>query len=137
MSSNEYLIFFKKYATMGNGGNAIPKDIASPSKKIARHYMKTAIKQTLSPTKGKEAVKGIFSDIATAVIAGIIVGFAYFFFQNSNGFAPGGVGGLATMTYHFLGSNFPWAVLMLLFNIPIFVLVSIFVNRKLEYLVKI
>ena len=93
--------------------------------------MKTAIKQTLSPTKGKEAVKGIFSDIATAVIAGIIVGFAYFFFQNSNGFAPGGVGGLATMTYHFLGYSFPWAVLMLLFNIPIFVLVSIFVNRKL------
>ena len=93
--------------------------------------MKTAIKQALPPVKGKESVKGILSDIATAVIAGIIVGFAYFFFQNSNGFAPGGVGGLATMTYHFLGSNFPWAVLMLLFNIPIFVLVSIFVNRKL------
>ena len=92
--------------------------------------MKTEVKQQQNPTKKKESFAGFAGDAATAVIAGIIVGFAYFFFQNSNGFAPGGVGGLATMTYHFLGSNFPWAVLMLLFNIPIFVLVSIFVNKN-------
>lgn len=93
--------------------------------------MKTDVKQTPSLKTERGTLKGIAGDAATAIIAGIIVGFAYFFFQNSNGFAPGGVGGLATMTYHFLGSNFPWAVLMLLFNIPIFVLVSIFVNKKL------
>ena len=93
--------------------------------------MKTEVKQQQNPAKTKESFAGFAGDAATAVIAGIIVGFAYFFFQNSNGFAPGGVGGLATMTYHFLGSNFPWAVLMLLFNIPIFILVSIFVNKKL------
>ncbi len=93
--------------------------------------MKTDVKQTPSLKTERGTLKGIAGDTATAIIAGIIVGFAYFFFQNSNGFAPGGVGGLATMTYHFLGSNFPWAVLMLLFNIPIFVLVSIFVNKKL------
>ena len=93
--------------------------------------MKTEVKQQQNPAKTKESFAGFAGDAATAIIAGIIVGFAYFFFQNSNGFAPGGVGGLATMTYHFLGSNFPWAVLMLLFNIPIFVLVSIFVNKKL------
>lgn len=92
-----------------------------------------ATKEKLLPkTKlQRESFKPLIGDILTAVIAGLIVGFAYFFFQNSNGFAPGGVGGLATMTYHFLGSSFPWAVLMLLFNIPIFILVSIFVNRKL------
>jgi hypothetical protein len=28
----------------------------------------------------------------------MIVGTAYYFFQNSNGFAPGGVGDLATIT---------------------------------------
>ena len=93
--------------------------------------MKTEVKQTPSLKTERGTLKGIAGDTATAIIAGIIVGFAYFFFQNSNGFAPGGVGGLATMTYHFLGSGFPWAVLMLLFNIPIFVLVSIFVNKKL------
>ena len=79
-------------------------------------------------------VKQTVLDIATAIIAGLIVAIAYYFFQNSNGFAPGGVGGLATITYHYLGIcgiDFPWAILMVAFNIPIFILVSIFVNKKL------
>ena len=37
--------------------------------------------------------KGLALDLFIAVAAGIVVGTAYFFFQNSNGFAPGGVGG--------------------------------------------
>ena len=45
-------------------------------------------------------IKEYFIDIIYAIIAGIIVGTAYHFFQNSNGFAPGGVGGLATITYY-------------------------------------
>jgi uncharacterized membrane-anchored protein YitT (DUF2179 family) len=79
-------------------------------------------------------VKQVLLDVGTAIIAGLIVGFAYHFFQNSNGFAPGGVGGLATITYHYLGIcgiEFPWAILMIAFNVPIFILVSIFVNKKL------
>lgn len=78
-------------------------------------------------------VKRIALDLLTAIMAGIIVAIAYFFFQNSNGFAPGGVGGLATMTYSLLGQKVSWAVLMLMFNLPIFVLVSVFVNRKLGF----
>ena len=70
-------------------------------------------------------------DIWTAISAGLIVGLAYYFFQNSNGFAPGGVGGLATITYHLTDYKVSWAILMIAFNIPIFILVSIFVNRKL------
>ena len=73
-------------------------------------------------------------DIACAVFAGIIVGLAYYFFQNSNGFAPGGVGGLATISYYLLDYKVSWALLMLLFNVPIFVLVSIFVDRKLGFI---
>lgn len=95
--------------------------------------MQTSEKQAVK-TIEKGTLKSTVIDVLTAVLAGLIVGTAYFFFQNANGFAPGGVGGLATMTFHFLqagGSNFPWAVLMLLFNVPIFVLVSVFVNRKL------
>ncbi len=76
-------------------------------------------------------VKQILIDVVYAVVAGLIVATAYYFFQNSNGFAPGGVGGLATITYYLLGYKVPWAFLMLAFNIPIFVLVSVFVNRKL------
>lgn len=71
------------------------------------------------------------ADVLVAVFAGVIVGFAYYFFQNSNGFAPGGVGGLATITYHLLDYRFSWAALMLLFNIPIFICVSVFVNKRL------
>lgn len=70
-------------------------------------------------------------DLLVAVVAGLIVSVAYYFFQNSNGFAPGGVGGLATMTYYLIGYQIPWAYVMLAFNIPIFILVTIFVNKKL------
>ena len=76
-------------------------------------------------------LKQNLTDILIAVEAGLIVGTAYYFFQNSNGFAPGGVGGLATITYKLLGYKVSWAILMIAFNVPIFILVSIFVNKKL------
>ena len=76
-------------------------------------------------------VKNLFLDVLYAIIAGVIVGTAYHFFQNSNGFAPGGVGGLATITHHFLNEKIDWSILMMAFNLPIFILVSIFVNKKL------
>ena len=79
----------------------------------------------------KAKVKQTISDLCTVLTAGIIVAFAYYFFQNSNGFAPGGVGGLATITYYIFDYKISWAILMIAFNLPIFILVSIFVNRKL------
>ena len=79
----------------------------------------------------KDKFEEVGLDFATAIIAGFIVGLAYFFFQNSNSFAPGGVGGLATITYYLFDYQISWAILMVAFNIPIFILVSIFVNKKL------
>ena len=79
-------------------------------------------------------VKRWIQDICVAVVAGLIVSVAYYFFQNSNEFAPGGVGGLATITYYLTDYKVSWAILMLAFNVPIFLLVSIFVNRKLGIL---
>ena len=76
-------------------------------------------------------IKKTIFDVLVAIIAGAIVSVAYFFFQNSNGFAPGGVGGLATITYYLTGYSVPWAYLMIGFNLPIFILVTIFVNKKL------
>ena len=70
-------------------------------------------------------------DVLCAVVAGIIVGTAYHFFQNSNGFAPGGVGGLATITHHLLEDRVSWSILMVAFNLPIFILVSAMINKKL------
>ena len=81
--------------------------------------------------KKKIDVKQSLIDMLVAVLAGLVVSIAYYFFQNSNGFAPGGVGGLATMTYYLIGYSIPWAYVMLAFNIPIFILVTIFVNKKL------
>ena len=75
--------------------------------------------------------KNLVFDILCAIAAGIIVGSAYHFFQNSNGFAPGGVGGLATITHHLLQDRVSWSILMIAFNLPIFILVSIFINKKL------
>ena len=79
----------------------------------------------------KTNIQELTFDILCAVVAGIIVGTAYHFFQNSNGFAPGGVGGLATITHHLLKNKISWSILMVAFNLPIFVLVSAFINKKL------
>jgi len=82
-------------------------------------------------------VKKLCADILYAILAGLIVGVAYFFFQNSNGFAPGGVGGLATITHYLIKDAVDWSVLMIAFNLPIFVLVSAFVDRKLGFMLSI
>lgn len=79
----------------------------------------------------KADVKQIVVDILCAITAGIIVGTAYHFFQNSNGFAPGGVGGLATITHYLLADRVSWTLLMVAFNLPIFILVSVMINKKL------
>ncbi len=81
--------------------------------------------------KSKASVKKLIFDVLCAIVAGIIVGTAYHFFQNSNGFAPGGVGGLATITNHLLGGRVSWSILMVAFNLPIFILLSAFVDKKL------
>ena len=82
-------------------------------------------------SKNKKHIKEFMSDLLVAVMAGIVVGTAYHFFQNSNGFAPGGVGGLATITHHLLQDRVSWSILMITFNLPIFVLVSAIVDKKL------
>jgi len=79
----------------------------------------------------KDRIKTLSIDLLFALAAGIIVGTAYYFFQNSNGFAPGGVGGLATISHHLLADRVSWSLLMIAFNLPIFVLVSAIIDKKL------
>ena len=88
-------------------------------------------------SSSKKRSKELFFDVLYAIGAGIIVGTAYFFFQNSNGFAPGGVGGLATITHHLLTDRISWSILMIAFNLPIFVLVGAIVNKKLGLILSI
>ena len=87
--------------------------------------------------KKNNFAKTLICDIFYAIFAGIIVGTAFHFFQNSNGFAPGGVGGLATITHYLLGGKVDWSILMVAFNLPIFILVSIIVNKKLGIILAI
>lgn len=85
----------------------------------------------------KTSVKSFLFDIFMAISAGVVVGTAYFFFQNSNGFAPGGVGGLATITHHLLGGAVDWGILMIAFNLPIFILVSILIDKNLGFMLSL
>ena len=85
----------------------------------------------------KATVRNFVFDILYAIMAGVVVGTAYHFFQNSNGFAPGGVGGLATITHHLLAGRIDWSILMVSFNLPIFVLVSAIVNKKLGLMLSV
>ena len=85
----------------------------------------------------KNTVRDFIFDILYAIMAGVVVGTAYHFFQNSNGFAPGGVGGLATITHHLLEGRIDWSILMVTFNLPIFVLVSAIVNKKLGLMLSV
>lgn len=85
----------------------------------------------------KTVYKNLLFDVLCAVAAGIVVGTAYYMFQNSNGFAPGGVGGLATITHHLLSGKIGWSILMIAFNLPIFVLVSALVDKKLGLMLSI
>lgn len=82
----------------------------------------------------KTQIKDLILDVLCAIVAGVIVGTAYHFFQNSNGFAPGGVGGLATITHYLLSDAVSWSILMLAFNLPIFVLVSALIDKKLGFI---
>ena len=76
-------------------------------------------------------------DVIIALLAGVVVSVGFYFFQNSNGFAPGGISGLATMLYYLLNYEVSWGVIMIIFNLPIFVLVTIFVNKKLGIILMI
>ncbi len=79
----------------------------------------------------KSLVKEYLIDLLVAIVAGLVVATAFYFFQNSNSFAPGGVGGLATMTHYLTGEPLPWAYFMIAFNLPLMILVTIFVDKKL------
>ena len=85
----------------------------------------------------QQPARQLLFDLLCAIAAGIIVGTAYHFFQNSNGFAPGGVGGLATITHHLLSDKISWSVLMIAFNLPIFVLVSAFIDKQLGLMLSV
>lgn len=71
----------------------------------------------------------ILKDLLCSVIAGVIVAFSLHVFSNPNGFAPGGISGISYILSKLLDVKMSY--LLIIFNIPIFILVSIFVEKKL------
>ena len=103
---------------------------------INKNFREANMKEQLNKNLGQSAVwKTLLVDVLYVLVAGAVVGTAYFFFQNSNGFAPGGVGGLATITHHYTGFN--WSILMIAFNLPIFVLVAALIDKKLGFMLSL
>lgn len=85
----------------------------------------------------KKLLKEWSADIFFSILAGSIVAFAYFFFQNSNGFAPGGIGGLATLSTTLFNGKIEWAYFLLLYSMPILILATIYVNKRLGVILMI
>lgn len=84
----------------------------------------------------KENVWTILLDIFVCLLSAVIVSASLYYFSNYNRFAPGGVTGFASI----LGSKIAegglgdvtlnMSILMFVFNLPIFLLVAVFCNRK-------
>lgn len=71
----------------------------------------------------------ILFDLLICLISGIIVGLAYHIFSTPNNFAPGGVSGIASILAYLTKWNMGW--FMIICNAPIFILVCIFVSKKI------
>ena len=77
----------------------------------------------------KKIVIETVKDVLYSVIAGIIVALSVHVFSSPNGFAPGGISGIAFIISGLLNINMGY--LLIAFNIPIFILASIFIEKKL------
>ena len=81
-------------------------------------------------------IKTIIIDVLVCLLSAIIVSGSLYYFSNYNRFAPGGVTGFASIlgskiAEHGLGDvTLNMSILMFIFNLPIFLLVAIFCNRK-------
>ena len=114
------------------------------------HIMETPVQNNETPKKHLSLptpdrqddwrAKTILLDLATCLLAALLVSFSLFYFSNYNNFAPGGVTGLASIVgnlLHTLGfgeTTSNMSILMFAFNAPIFILVAIFVSRKTGFI---
>ena len=77
----------------------------------------------------KKVIRELFFDALTSILAGLIVAFGLHVFANSNNFAPGGISGIASVIATLTHVNMGYYMIM--FNLPLFILASIYVERKL------
>lgn len=68
-------------------------------------------------------------DLGCSIIAGALVAFGLYCFSTYNGFVPGGLTGISMIISELTDLNAGY--IMLMFNLPLFLLLAIFVERKL------
>ncbi|MBQ8295409.1 MAG: YitT family protein [Clostridia bacterium] len=84
----------------------------------------------------KNSVKVLATDILVCLIAAILVSSSLYYFSNYNHFAPGGVTGFASIVGSLIAGKgvgdvtLNMSILMFAFNLPIFILVAVFTQRK-------
>lgn len=92
--------------------------------------------QTPAPIRKPTAnpVLVVLIDLFVCTVAAALVAGSLFYFSNYNQFAPGGVTGIASIVASLIAGDKDitqyMSILMVALNVPIFVLVAIFVNKK-------
>ena len=98
---------------------------------------------TMSATNIKNTKKNIqifLMDLFVCFISALLVSSSLYFFSNYNRFAPGGVTGFASIIGSLLAEyeigdvTLNMSILMFAFNLPIFLLVAIFINKKTGFI---
>ena len=85
--------------------------------------------------KERTSFKTILMDVCVCFVSALLVAGSLYYFSNYNHFAPGGVTGFASIIGSLVAKTpdevtLYMSILMFAFNLPIFLLVAIFTNRK-------
>lgn len=78
--------------------------------------------------KPETKLQTILLDILEATVAAVFVAIGYYMFINANGFAPGGISGVAAILAFLCKVNLGYFTMAL--NIPLFILVYFFIDKK-------
>ncbi len=77
----------------------------------------------------KISFRSILTDLVMALTAGVLVSVGLHYFANFNNFYPGGISGISFVISDFTGAD--RSLLLLAFNLPLFVAMSLAVDKKL------
>lgn len=81
--------------------------------------------------KKTNKAKELLLDYAISLLAGLLTAFGLHYFSQHNGFVPGGISGLAFILSQYTPLKINAGYYIFLLNLPLFVLISIFVEKKL------
>lgn len=90
---------------------------------------------TVNAAPQKFSLKTMLIDLSMAVLAGVLVSVGLHYFANYNHFFPGGLSGVAFVLSDV--TNISRSVWLMILNLPLFIAMSILVDRKLGFYLSI